>query len=49
MNLRYGEPHKLQVITFSKPVWYLKARALEAHMLRAYVHVLAQKELFHME
>ena len=46
--LRYGKPRKLQVITFSKPVWYLKARAFEADMLRAYVHVLARKELFHM-
>ena len=24
------------------------ARAFEAHMLRAYVHVLARKELFHI-
>ena len=24
--LRYDEPRKLQVITFSKPIWYLKAR-----------------------
>ena len=34
--LRYGEMRKLQVITFSKPVWYFKAR------------VCARKELFHM-
>ena len=43
---RHGEPRKLQVIIFSKPVLYMKARAFEADMLRAYVHVLARKELF---
>ena len=46
--LQYGEPRKLQVISFSKPAWYLKARAFEADLLRAYVHVLARKKLFHM-
>ena len=46
--LRYGKPRKLQVITFSRRIWYLKARAFKVHMLRAYVHVLAHKELFHM-
>ena len=46
--LRYGEPRKFQVISFSKPVSYLKARAFEADMLRAYVHVLARKDLFRM-
>ena len=39
--LQYGEPRKLQVLTFSKPVWYLKARAFEADMLRADMYVLA--------
>ena len=45
--LRYGKPRKLQVITLIN-LYDTWKRAFEAYMLRAYVHVLARRELFYM-